>query len=285
MSESDILKFIEVYPKESLFVEYKVKDRSGKFTDSDKNNFSKTLSSFGNSEGGILIWGVADVSKNVRMEPIDQIKEFDNRLRSFLAESTIPTLQGFLMEDIFINSENTGYVKCFIPQSDIAPHQARDGKYYFRTMEGVLPMRHYQILDMLGKRQKPFLHMIIKPQVSSTVEGENNLEFAVQNKGRVCAKYYGFICHFDNNIELIITPDSKVKDITKLNDGRPTIMYENNIGVIHPSEVIYQLDILRYRSKDKRKKIKGELIYYCEGMASQKIEFIINKSTINYLTI
>src|SRR3989339_2090926 len=72
---SDIQKLIDNQIEESIHLEYKQSDAFGK-TDGKKKEISKDVSSFANSDGGIIIYGIRefnDKDKNHLPEKIDPI--------------------------------------------------------------------------------------------------------------------------------------------------------------------------------------------------------------------
>src|SRR5712672_2771780 len=123
-SESDFQKMITDGVKEDLYLEFKQKHdrRHANLEDDDKFNFSRALSGFANSDGGILIWGmetnrVDDSAK--KLKPISDVDGFIRSLKSGLINSVQPFVDNVLIEKVPTDaSQQVGYVKCFIPQSD-----------------------------------------------------------------------------------------------------------------------------------------------------------------------
>ena len=59
--EAEVLSFIAQPVTEELFLDYKRSADNGQgrtLHDIDKNNLAKAISGFGNSEGGVILWGV-----------------------------------------------------------------------------------------------------------------------------------------------------------------------------------------------------------------------------------
>jgi len=61
----------------------------------------------------------------------------------------------------------------------------------------------------------------------------------------------------------------EMKNVTELNDGTPTISCDNNVNVIHPNGILRYMGGVRYKRKDKTKKIYGVITYYCQGMLAR----------------
>lgn len=281
-TEEALKGFIVSKTKENLYLEFKQKQdsRSGVLGDRDKFNFSKALSGFANSDGGVLIWGIETNKRNEaakKLKPINQVDDFIRSLKSSLLTTVQPFVDNILIERIDKNgSPSKGYVKCHIPQSDKTPHRAiQAGREYFkRSVEGFYKLEHFDLEDMFGRRQKPNLVVITS---TDKYPGEDQelmeIKFAFKNEGRAIARHYGYMCKFDSNINLIGSPDLSIKDVTKINNGVPTLSYSNDISVIHPNGIVYNCGSMRFKKKDLTKEIQGKLTYYCEGMVAKSYYF------------
>lgn len=196
--ESDFQKIIVDRVKEDLYLEFKQKHdtKHGKLDDDDKFNFSRALSGFANSDGGILIWGIetnkADESAK-KLKPISDVDGFIRSLKSSLINAVQPFVDNVLIEKVpTATSQEEGYVKCFIPQSNKTPHRAilAGREYYKRSTEGFYRLEHFDLEDMFGRRQRPLLKMKI---TSGDYPGDDpdvrQLSFAFINEGRALARY------------------------------------------------------------------------------------------------
>ena len=147
-------------------------------------------------------------------------------------------------------------------------------EYYKRSVEGFYRLEHFDLKDMFGRRQKPKLRiLIITDRISQEEKDIKVLKFYFLNEGRAIAKYYGFWCRFKENIEIIATPEVSMKNITDMNDGKPTISFENNVSVIHPNNIQIYLGSMQYKRVNKNEKIQRELRYYCNGMTTESLKF------------
>lgn len=116
-------------------------------TDSEiKRIWSKSLSGFANTGGGVLVWGI-----NARPDPATKIDAasgfnlvadppaFRNKLLGFLQNATDPPVTGIEIKEY--NDPGTpgqGFVVCFIPESTFKPHRALycEGRpYYIRVVD------------------------------------------------------------------------------------------------------------------------------------------------------
>jgi len=270
--------------KEDLYLEFKQKHdtRDGLLHEDDKFNFSRALSGFANSDGGILIWGIKTNRQDESAEelkPITNVDEFIRSLKSSLLTFVQPTVDNVLIEKIqSANLPAVGYVKCFIPQSEKTPHRGMFAKreYYKRSTEGFYRLEHFDLEDMFGRRQKPLLELIYSTRDYPGNDPEmREITFSFKNEGRAIARYFGIACKFTDNIELVGSVDRSMQDISDVNDGQPFISHTNNDNIIHPNNMHYIIGSMRYKRKDKTKKIGASVSYYCEGMMPRSKEIEI----------
>ncbi len=83
--------------KEDLYLEFKQKHDSShaQLENDDKSNFSRALSGFANSDGGILIWGIETNKKDESVKSLKPITDVDGFIRS-LKSSLINFVQPFV---------------------------------------------------------------------------------------------------------------------------------------------------------------------------------------------
>lgn len=104
-TEDDLRSYIKDKVKEDLYLEFKTKQdsRTGTLGDSDKKNFSKSLSGFANSDGGILIWGIETRKNDESAKKLIAINEVDDlikSLKSSLQNSIQPFVDDVLIEKV-----------------------------------------------------------------------------------------------------------------------------------------------------------------------------------------
>jgi hypothetical protein len=200
--ESFIDTLIEDQYSEEYFLDFKRVNTdltNRKLSQPDKENLAKAISGFGNSEGGIIIWGI-DCSPNEKGEdvahtkyPITNIKKFKSLLQSNESSGVIPPPTGIEHLCLKINASGEGYVVTYIPKSDRAPHQyifAKKNVYYIRVGSMFEPAPHGVIAGMFGKRPSPhvFNTYITLPIEIKDGKIQAQVGIAVRNSGPGIAK-------------------------------------------------------------------------------------------------
>ena len=199
--ESDLQKLIAERYQESIHVEFKKKkNRSTPELDvSDARQFSRALSGFANSDGGVLVWGIATDAEEraVALDPIAVVAEFQSRLKKSLLNATQPVVDGVLIDVVQSSTElAAGYVKCLIPPSDKVPHRGMlaEREYYKRSTEGFYRLEHFDLEDMFGRRPIPLLQLKTRMKATGSSGGGGNTRYrsllvlAIENIGRGSAR-------------------------------------------------------------------------------------------------
>jgi predicted HTH transcriptional regulator len=135
----ELESFVEEQIAEDLFLEFKTANFP-KGIEFDKKNFSKCLSGFSNSSGGILIWGISAKEKKNKpdvaneLKPIKDLIDFEIYLKKNEGNAVIPLIDGVEYKRV-MTDENCGYLLVLIPPSDRSPHMAlfSDKRYYKRS--------------------------------------------------------------------------------------------------------------------------------------------------------
>ena len=164
----EINRFIENRVTEDLYMDFKTANYpiELKF---DNKNFSKCLSGFANSSGGLIIWGVKasknkeglDVAKELK--PISDLIKFENHLKRIEGKSVVPVIEGIEYRSI-LSSKDTGFLVVFVPPSDRTPHMAlyADKHYYKRSGDSFYICEHFDIMDMINRKRTPKLSVELR---------------------------------------------------------------------------------------------------------------------------
>ena len=198
-------EFILTRKSEELFLDFKRSADNGAgqvLHQNDRNNLAKAISGFGNSEGGIIIWGVdcssgADCADVARAKvPIQDARRFASWIERAVSGTTIPAHPK--VENLCIESGQArqGYIVTLIPKSEIAPHQSvSDRKYYIRSGSNFESTPHAVLAGMFGRRPQPIVFNMYAIPPVKIIENAPDDKFVelsvgllVANKGPAIAR-------------------------------------------------------------------------------------------------
>ncbi len=198
--EQVIDELIAARVSEELFLDFKRSSDDGsghRLSDTDRNNLARAISGFGNSEGGVLVWGV-DCSRDptgadvARMKvPIQDPQRFVSWLEGAISGCTVPPHIGVRNLAISRFGVREGLVATIIPKSNHAPHQVVGRlQYFIRAGSDFVPTPHGVLAGMFGRRPQPYVFptYLVAP---AAVEGDvvtASFGLMVRNDGPGIAK-------------------------------------------------------------------------------------------------
>jgi hypothetical protein len=158
--EAEILSFIDLPVTEELFLDYKRSADDGKGTslhNRDRANLARSISGFGNSEGGLIVWGVDCRNDPERGDIPTQPVRIQNttRFKSWLEQATsgltVPPHATVRHHEIA-----EGFVLTLIPSGLHAPYQTvPELSYYIRAGSNFVKAQHAVLAGMFGRRPQP----------------------------------------------------------------------------------------------------------------------------------
>jgi hypothetical protein len=160
--EGDVQELIRDQVGESLMLEYKACDALGR-SEQQKKEVSKDVSSFANSAGGTIVYGVLE-DKNyptgidVGYDPRYVTKEW---LEQVINSNIQRRIDGVIINQVQLTASVPGRVLYVvsIPQSARAPHMAADNKFYKRFNFQSVPMEEYEVRDVARRGETPDLNL------------------------------------------------------------------------------------------------------------------------------
>lgn len=156
---------IQSRESEAYFLDFKRSSDGGaghRLSSTDRKNLTRAISGFGNSEGGVIIWGIecsdtagrGDVAQE--KQPVNDAAAFRARVEGAISGCTIPPHEGVESHAILCEGGQAGYVATLIPKSNHAPHQTiPDMRYYMRSGSAFTPVPHGVLAGMFGRRPQP----------------------------------------------------------------------------------------------------------------------------------
>ncbi|GAJ09574.1 unnamed protein product, partial [marine sediment metagenome] len=210
-------KVIDEKYEESLNLEFKSAD-SLKKSDSSKKEISKDISSFANSDGGIIIYGIKELDH--KADSIDFVN--GREITKEWLENVIDTNIRRRISDLMIypirydnDLEKTVYL-IKIPVSIFAPHMAKDYRYYKRFNFKSVPIEEYEVRNLFNRKQATKLdidELLITQQGSMKQGGlfksvNFQIVFQVKNIGNLIEKNYKIEIYIPIEIYLAGHPDT-----------------------------------------------------------------------------
>lgn len=153
-NQDDIQKAINEKYEESLRLDFKAAG-SLENTDSKKREISKDVSSFANSAGGIIIYGIKE--DDHKADSFDFIngreitKEWIEHVIDSNINRRIPDLVIYPIR--FDDDLEKSIYLIKIPESFATPHMASDKRYYRRYNFQSVPMEEYEVRNLFNKKQ------------------------------------------------------------------------------------------------------------------------------------
>jgi len=184
-------KMIADGEEENLKLDYK-RAASLDATDPKKSEITKDVSSFANSAGGVVIYGIAE-SQDPQLphcfDPIERSK-FSKEWLEQVIQTIQPRIEGLVIHSVAISkSKNTACYVVEIPKSKTA-HMARDRRYHKRHNFTTVQMEDHEIRDVMNRHQHPQIKgkIFIRKPIKPFKEGW--IMVKLENIGQVMAKYY-----------------------------------------------------------------------------------------------
>jgi hypothetical protein len=206
--EDDLLKMKRDQTQESLYLEFKRTSSLG-VEESKRNEISKDISAFANSEGGDVVYGVSEVGKPPSRfgdidDGIDASVITPEWLEQVINSRIQPRISGVRITPIALKSTRSGkfvYV-VNIPVSYDAPHQASDKRYYKRFNFHSVPMEDYEVRDVRNRKVEPIVIAEISGRNRSPAElwdargvVDVRLSILLRNVGRRIAQHVYLECN------------------------------------------------------------------------------------------
>lgn len=192
--------YVENSKEEDLHLEFKQINDPAFNNNDDKKNFAKVLSGFGNSDGGVVVWGVKakknkqNIDCAIELKPIISVSLLVSKLHDFTGDFVSPIIDKVQHKKIFSNGQNDeGFAVTIVPESISGPHmaKAREYRYYKRSGDSFYKMEHFDLEDMFGRRKKPRLKLSVYIKRGGSGGGMQFVDFLVclKNVGKGLAKY------------------------------------------------------------------------------------------------
>lgn len=147
--------------EENIHLDYK-DGKALQTNDKGKNDITKDVSSFANSDGGIIVYGLSEKDhKPNSISPLDGNGFTKERLDQIIANIQ-PHIKGVKIFPIRIDGDLSRSIYVVrIPRSSYAPHMATDHRYYKRNNFQSVAMEDYEVRDLFNRADKPELEISV----------------------------------------------------------------------------------------------------------------------------
>ncbi|MFZ7101694.1 MAG: helix-turn-helix domain-containing protein [Peptococcaceae bacterium] len=187
----DIALIIEHNILENKELEFKA---CSALQDEYKDEISKDVSSFANSAGGVIVYGIKEVEdgRTIRLE-LDEGYDINDRINKEWLENVIysrisPKIQGIYINPIEISTGKVIYV-VIVPQSTTA-HMAGSYRYYKRRNFKSEPMEDYEVRDVMNRQKQPELDLRLNVPREISLEDIYVFRVLVRNVSEIMVKYF-----------------------------------------------------------------------------------------------
>ncbi len=182
---SDLENLITNQVQENLNLDYKQSDALSRNSRA-MSELSKDVSAFANSDGGTIIYGIAEqghlpLTVDQGVADMDITREW---IESILHGNIAPKIEGVQIVQIPLNVGRSAYA-IYIPKSFRGPHQDRHSKRYYKRFNFAShPMEDYEISDIQARTQtvNPLLN------VDCTIKHHTLLFLVIENISTVSAE-------------------------------------------------------------------------------------------------
>jgi hypothetical protein len=210
-TQKDIDTYISIQAEESINLDFK-RGEALKLDDKTKKNIAKDVSSFANSDGGVIIYGIEE--KNFKADSLAFVN--GNEITKEWLEQIISSriqrkIDGVLIDPIRYNSkiEQTIYV-VKIPRSLGAPHMTSEKDFYKRYNFQSVKMEEYEVRNLYTRQGKTKLSLEI-PKITGeagafmgggATEVNTIVQINVLNTGESIEKLYKVVIHIPKLVAL-----------------------------------------------------------------------------------
>lgn len=213
--EDAIDDFIVNSQTEELFLDFKQAVSTGKnFTTlhrDDRKNLAKAISGFGNSEGGVIVWGV-ECSRDIEIGDVARAKvkvknvhRFLSWLENAISGCTIPSHNKVRNHIISVDKNGDGFLATYIPKCDIAPLMTTTGNtIYIRSGSNNVPAPYSVIAGMFGRRPQPNVELLFgdrQMEVLENIDEDMLYPNSIDNPPQSYIKIsFSIQCNNDSNV-------------------------------------------------------------------------------------
>lgn len=181
----DLMELKENGVNESKILEYKKELKLVK--DQDKKEFLADISSFANTSGGDIIYGISEVAgvpSTLEGMHVENLDTFKQQIENIIRDGLEPRISGYSIKEIQ-KDQDTYFIIIRIPKSWISPHRViykDSSKFYGRNSNGKYELdvselrRSFSLSDSISTKIKQFreerISKLISEETTIKLSGE-----------------------------------------------------------------------------------------------------------------
>lgn len=190
---------------EGLRLEFKEKENpsTSALSKGDKKQIAEAVSSFANSDGGTIIFGIktkrsGDSDIASELKPIANVEQFASNFRMVCSLNVSPPVPHVEVRSVALQDSDDGLIVCEVPRSDQRPHMSTAPgvhSYFRRSFQGNVPMTPSEVRDQILAVRDAILEPIAKFPAGgmysmgrSWVSARASVVFALKNVGQALCR-------------------------------------------------------------------------------------------------
>jgi hypothetical protein len=244
----DIQSLIDNHSEETSYVEFKEAAKLGK-EDQRKKQIGIDVSAFANSDGGILVYGLAERDRKANhityINSNEYSKDWLSDVISGQISRPLSSFNIFIIQNPENEDEQIYVVKIF--QSPHGPHMASDGNYYRRTEKGKTKMLEWEVRAGYYRTEKTELSVNINlPSPGKSTFGAKGeilnaltfqFEFFISNVGNEIAHHYKLEVKIHNKLHGHSHNSLRNENVYGRTEGDNLVLTFNNRDPIFQQEI------------------------------------------------
>ena len=203
---------------------------------------AEAVSGFGNTAGGVILWGVSTTRHAhsgldvlTQLEPLGAVRTFARQIERSVPTLTTPAVTNSITKVLHDSAGSSrGIAATYIPQSLGDPLQTNaDSRFYFRNGDEFTVLPFPMLKRLFAASETPDLAPIFNERlVRLEADGRWYLPVAVQNRSSAVGEYVKLVLRIENPDACEAIDPQGFADLSSVNPGEH-IFVADPAGVIH----------------------------------------------------
>lgn len=196
------------------------------------DKLSISLSSFSNTEGGVLIYGISTVSHPnngnadvlTDITPIARIKQFSQNIQNKIPTLTVPPITTHECKILKSKPDKTsGIVVIHIPKHNDPPVQcAKEPRFFFRAGDHNEIAPYEMVKRLFAVSESPDLRLNTKDIIPISTSNDYKVSITVENLSSAVAENAVIMVSFPLTQDFTISNHQNFRNISDINPGGTT---------------------------------------------------------------